>query len=74
MDADRSCRSKQAYLTKADAKRVVRLMGARHREAFHLYACTFCRYWHVGHVIPEQIRARLVPDWERRAVELGYLG
>ena len=73
MDVERSCRSKLAYLTKADAKRVVRLMGARHREAFHLYACEACRYWHVGHLLPAHIRASLVPNWERRAVHLGYV-
>jgi hypothetical protein len=71
MNVERGCRSKQAYLSKADAKRVVRLMGARHREAFHLYACPACRYWHVGHVVPAAIRARFVPNWERRAVQLG---
>jgi hypothetical protein len=39
MDPERSCRSKQTYLTKAHAKAVVRFMGARHREQFHLYPC-----------------------------------
>lgn len=70
MDVERGCRSKQAYLSKADAKRVVRLMGARHREAFHLYACPACRYYHVGHLIPAVFRARLVPNWSRKAVQL----
>jgi hypothetical protein len=71
VNVERGCRSKQAYLSKNEAKRVVRFMGARHREAFHLYACPACRYWHVGHVIPSGIRAHLVPNWQRRAVQLG---
>ena len=70
VDLERSCRSKQTYLTKADAKRVVRLLGARHRDAFHLYRCDSCRYWHVGHLVPAVIRARVVPAWERAAVRL----
>jgi hypothetical protein len=70
VNLERSCRSKQTYLTKADAKRVVRLMGARHRDAFHLYACDGCGYWHVGHAVPAVIRARIVPAYERAAVRL----
>lgn len=70
VNLERSCRSKQTYLTKADAKRVVRLMGARHRDAFHLYHCDGCRYWHVGHLVPAVIRARVVPAWERAAARL----
>jgi hypothetical protein len=71
MDVERGCRSKQTYLTKAEAKQVVRFMGARHRDAFHLYACPACGYWHVGHVIPAALRARVVPNWSRRPVQLG---
>ena len=69
MDVERSCRSKQVYLTKAHAQ-VVRLMDARHRDAFHLYRCEACGYWHVGHLVPAIFRARLVENWERRAVQV----
>jgi hypothetical protein len=71
MNVERGCRSKQTYLTKAEANQVVRFMGARQRDAFHLYACPACGYWHVGHVAPAAIRARVVPNWSRTAVELG---
>lgn len=57
MDIERGCRSKQAYLSKADAKRVARLMSHRHREALHLYRCPHCGYHHVGHVVPAFLRA-----------------
>ncbi|HET7056832.1 MAG TPA: hypothetical protein VFI12_10240 [Thermomicrobiales bacterium] len=70
MDIERGCRSKQAYLTKADAKRIARSMSARHREAFHLYRCPNCRYFHVGHLVPAAFRARVVPNWSRTAVQL----
>ena len=68
MDIERGCRSKQAYLTKADAKHIARSMSARHREAFHLYRCPSCRYFHVAHLVPAAIRARVVPNWSRSAV------
>jgi hypothetical protein len=71
MNVERACRSKQPYLTKAEAKQVVRLMSAGHREAFNLYRCDGCRYYHVGHLIPAVLRARLVPNWSRRAVQVG---
>jgi len=58
VDDDRECGSKQGYLTKADAKRVARLMTARYRERFHLYACPQCRLFHVGHLVPAFLRAR----------------
>jgi hypothetical protein len=74
VDVERSCRSKQVYLSKAQAKAISRSMSARHRDAFHIYACPSCRYWHVGHIEPAsirgQIRARVVPSWERRAVQV----
>lgn len=70
MDVERGCRPKQAYLSKADAKAIARSMSARHREAFHLYRCPACRYWHVGHLVPAVIRARVVPSWERRSVQV----
>jgi hypothetical protein len=70
VDVERSCRSKQVYLTKSHAKAVVRVMGARHRDAFHLYRCDACRYWHVGHLVPASLRARVVPSWERPAVRV----
>jgi hypothetical protein len=71
MDVERGCRSKQAYLTKAEAKQVVRLMGARHRDAFNLYRCEACGYYHIGHLIPAVFRAHVVPNWSRKAVEFG---
>lgn len=57
MDVERACRSKQTYLSKADAKRVARLMSRREREALHLYRCPHCGYHHVGHALPAAIRA-----------------
>jgi hypothetical protein len=68
MDVERSCRSKQVYLSKAHAKGIARSMSARHREALHIYSCPSCRYWHVGHMGSPELRARAVPNWERRAV------
>ena len=56
MNIDRECGSKQGYLTKADAKRVARLMTAQHRERFHLYACPQCGLFHVGHIVPAFFR------------------
>ncbi len=70
MNVERGCRSKQVYLTKAHAKQVVRFMGARHRDAFHLCRCEACGYWHVGHLVPVVFRARVVPRWERRAAQV----
>ena len=70
VDVERSCRSKQVYLTKAHAKAISRSMSARHRDAFHIYACPSCRYWHVGHIVPAALRARVVPSWERAAVRV----
>lgn len=70
VNVERGCRSKQVYLTKAHAKQVVRLMSARHRDEFHQYRCEACGYWHVGHLVPAAIRARVVPSWERRSVQV----
>ena len=70
MSVERGCRSKQTYLTKAEAKQVVRFMGTRHREGFNLYRCEACRYYHVGHLIPAVFRAQVVPNWSRKSVEL----
>ena len=70
MDVERSCRSKQVYLTKAHAKAISRSMSARHREALHLYACVYCNYWHIGHMDWPELQARAVPNWERRAVRV----
>lgn len=63
MDPERSCRSKQTYLTKAHAKAVVRLMGERHREQFHLYGCGLCGYWHVAHLVPAWMRRDVPSRW-----------
>lgn len=70
VDVERSCRSKQVYLSKGQAKAISRSMSARHREALHIYACPSCRYWHVGHQQPAWLRARAVENWERRAVRV----
>ena len=70
VDVERGCRSKQAYLSKAQAKAISRSMSARHREAFHIYACPSCRYWHVGHIVPAGLRAGVVTNWERAAVRV----
>lgn len=59
MQIDRECGTKLGYLTKADAKRVARFMGSRHREDVHLYRCPHCALWHVGHVVPAGIRAAI---------------
>lgn len=56
MNIDRECGSKQDYLSKPEAKRVARLMSVRHREGFHLYTCTQCRLFHVGHLVPALFR------------------
>jgi hypothetical protein len=64
---DRECGSKQGYLTKHDAKRVARLMTGRHADAFHLYACPHCRLWHVGHLVPQPLRAAVQRFPTRRA-------
>ena len=70
VDVERSCRSKQVYLTKAHAKAVVRLMGAKHRDRFHLYGCGVCGYWHIAHLVPGWLRARPVDRFERLAVRV----
>jgi hypothetical protein len=67
MDLERSGRSKQTYLTKSRANAVVRLMGDRHRDEFHLYRCEACGYRHVGHLVPAWLRAPRVPSFERPA-------
>lgn len=70
VNVGRGCRSKQVYLTKAHAKAISRHMSARHRDAFHIYACPSCRYWHVGHIEPAWLRARAVANFERPAVRI----
>jgi hypothetical protein len=70
VDVERSCRSKQVYLSKAHAKAIVRLMGARHRDHFHLYRCEACCYWHIGHLVPAWLRARQVATFEPPAVRV----
>lgn len=57
VDVERTCRAKQVYLSKAEAKRVARDMSRRHREALHLYRCPHCGYHHIGHMVPAFIRA-----------------
>ena len=70
MRSDRECGNKQGYLSKSEAKRVARLMSARHRDRFHLYRCPQCGLWHVGHVVPASLRATLERFPRRRAVQL----
>ena len=70
VDVERSCRSKQVYLSKGHAKAVVRLMGARHHDQFHLYHCGACGYWHVAHLVPAWLRARHVASFERPSVRV----
>jgi hypothetical protein len=70
VDVERGCRSKQVYLSKAHAKAISRSMSARHREALHIYACPSCRYWHIGHIEPAWLRARVVENFERPAVRV----
>ena len=65
----RGCVGKQQYLTKADAKRVARLMTERHREPFHQYACPNCRYFHVGHDVPAFLRAAPRPITPEQGIE-----
>ena len=70
MDPERSCRPKQVYLTRADARRIERLMSRRYREAFRAYPCRWCSYYHLGHTVPAAIRAHQVPSFERAAVRV----
>lgn len=56
MDIDRGCLSKKAWFAKADAKRIAQDMSRRHGEAFHLYRCPHCGHYHVGHLLPANLR------------------
>jgi hypothetical protein len=56
VNAEAGCRSKQQYLSEADAKHVARLMTVRHRDGFHLYECRNCGSFHVGHNVPAFLR------------------
>ncbi|MES2210477.1 MAG: hypothetical protein V4515_09875 [Chloroflexota bacterium] len=67
MRIERECGAKQGYLSKAEAKSVARMMTRRHRQALHLYRCSFCRLFHVGHVVPAPLRAAVIPFPTRRA-------
>jgi hypothetical protein len=72
----RGCRTKQVYMSRADARRIERVMSRRYREAFRAYACPWCGNYHLGHTVPASIRAqqaipaRLVPAFERPAVRI----
>lgn len=70
MDPERSCRSKQVYLTRADARRIERVMSRRYRDAFRAYSCHWCGNYHLGHTVPASVRAQLVPRFERPAVRV----
>lgn len=69
-DRDRECGRKQGYLSKGQAKAVARLMSRHHREAFHLYACSWCHLYHVGHDRPAPLRAAIERFPTRRAWRL----
>ena len=59
MNIESGCLPKQKYFSKAEAKRVARLMTERHREGFHHYECANCRYFHVAHRVPAFLRGVL---------------
>lgn len=63
---DRECGSKQGYLSKAQAKFVARLMSRRNRDAFHLYTCSWCHLFHVGHDGGATLRATVQRQPTRR--------
>ena len=67
MDPERRCRSKQVYLTRADARRIERLMSRRYRDAFRAYPCSFCGNYHLAHTVPAALRAHQVQSFERPA-------
>jgi hypothetical protein len=56
MNIETGCLGKQAFFTKAEAKRVARGMTRRVREDFHLYRCSNCDHLHVGHLVPAFLR------------------
>ena len=70
MDAERSCRSKKVYLTRADARRIERLMSRRYRDAFRAYPCRLCGNYHLAHTVPAALRAHQVQSFERPAVRV----
>jgi hypothetical protein len=70
VDDERSCRSKQANLSKTQAKAISRSMSARHRDAFHVYACQSCRYWDVANLQSTWLHATRVDSWECPAVRI----
>lgn len=61
-----SCVGKQRYITKSDAR------GARRRTpgnggSLHIYRCTFCGFYHLGHLPVDVLRGRTEkPEWKRR--------
>lgn len=70
MDPERSCRSKQVYLTRADARRIERLMSRRYRAAFRAYPCRWCGNYHLGHTVPASVRAQQVANFARPVVRV----
>jgi hypothetical protein len=66
----RSCRAKRVFLTRADARRIERVMSRRYGEAFRAYACQWCGQYHLGHTVPTALRARQVATFERPAVRV----
>ncbi|MGH2356495.1 MAG: hypothetical protein ACRDGJ_00605 [Candidatus Limnocylindria bacterium] len=45
---ERGCTSKAAYVSRAEARSVVR-HGRRGYAGLHPYRCKSCRSWHLGH-------------------------
>lgn len=67
------CKSdKRAYFTMAGARAAVKRMKSKGGKGLHAYACTFCDYFHVGHLPDGVIAGRITkqdafPSKENRA-------
>ncbi len=56
MNIETGCHGKWVYFSKAEAKRIARLMTRCVGEEFHLYHCPNCGCFHVGHLLPAFLR------------------
>lgn len=45
----RSCLTKRAYATRAEARRAKRVMAQRHGVVFTIYRCAHCAHFHLTH-------------------------
>ena len=45
----RMCGKKRRYVTRREAKEVVKRMKKRGKKGNRPYRCVFCDYWHIGH-------------------------